>query len=242
MNRRLMVLNVALAGAVVYAGMEGRRQWVAANERKAQILRTQVPPAPAPPFTRQPEVSPVLASGYANIAQRFLLDPSRNPDVPVEPKPLPPPPPPRPPLPFFHGMMNIGDGPEISMSQTSGSVHKWLHAGEAIGEFKLVAFDADNIELEWNGERIVKPLVELSGHTGGTGQVAEAPPENDQPPTRVIPPPAPVGPGAENVAGERACQSNDTMPVGTVVNGVIKTIVRNPLFGSENCIWKPVGR
>jgi hypothetical protein len=237
-----MVLNVALVGAVVYAGVEGRRQWVAAKERQADIIRKGfVPPAPAPPFTRQPEVQPVLASGYAPIAQRFLLDPSRNPDVPIEKPPAPPPPPPRPALPFFHGMMNIGDGPEVSMSATANAVHRWLHAGEKIGEFKLVAFDADNIELEWNGDRIIKPLAELSGHSA-QGQAIEAPPENDQPPTRVIPPPAPVGPGQENVAGERSCQANDTMPVGTVMNGVVKTIVRNPLFGSENCIWKPVGR
>jgi hypothetical protein len=243
LNRRLILLNVVLAGAVVYAGVEVRRQWVAAKEREVQIRRGSVPPAPAPPFTLQPEVPPVMASGYATIAQRFLLDPSRNPDLPIEVPPPLPPPPPRPPLPFFHGMMNIGDGPEISLSQTSGSVHKWLHPGETIGDFKLVAFTADDIELEWNGQRIVKQLAELSGHEAGPGQPAETSAEAEPAPVRVAKPPGNYGPdAASNAVGEHSCVDGDTTPAGTVLNGLQKTIVKNPLFGSENCIWRPVGR
>jgi hypothetical protein len=235
-----MLLNVALVGAVVYAGVEVRRQWTAAREREAQIQRAKVPPAPAPPFTRQPEVPAVMAAGYETIAGRFLLDPSRNSKVPIEVPPPPPPPPPRPPLPFFHGMMNIGDGPEIILSEKEGTEHKRMHAGEAIGEFTLVAFNADSIELDWNGERIVKPLVELSGHREGPGQQAEE--SSPEPVARVAPTPGDYGPGDPNGTGERACVPGDTTPEGTEKDGVVKTLVRNPLFGSVNCIWKPRGR
>jgi hypothetical protein len=144
-----------------------------------------------------------------------------------------------PPLPFFHGMMNIGGGPEVIMSLKSDATHKRVHAGEAIGDFTLVAFDSERIELEWNGRRIVKSLAELSGHGNGP-QAAEAPePEAAAPAVHVAPPPAAYGPGAENAAGERACQEGDTLPAGTETDGVVKTIGRNALFGTEYCIWKP---
>lgn len=240
MNRKLMILNVVLAGTIVYGGMELRGQWLAAKAREAKIRSGQVAPAPAPPFTKLPEVAPVMASGYANVAQKFLLDPSRNPDLPIEVPPPPPPPKPMPPLPFFHGMMNIGDGPEIILSEKEGTEHKRMHAGEAIGEFTLVAFNADSIELDWNGERIVKPLVELSGHREGPGQQAEE--SSPEPVARVAPTPGDYGPGDPNGTGERACVPGDTTPEGTEKDGVVKTLVRNPLFGSVNCIWKPRGR
>ena len=132
-----MVLNVALGGAIVYGGVELRGQWLAAKAREAGIQRGPVAPAPAPPFTRLPEVAPVMASGYAEVAQKFLLDPSRNPDLPVEVQPPPPPPPPMPALPFFHGMMNIGNGPECIMSVNKTAIHQRVRLGQrdTVGQF-----------------------------------------------------------------------------------------------------------
>jgi hypothetical protein len=242
LNRKLVVLNLSLVGAVVYAGMDLRRQWVAAKEREAQIQRTaKVAPAAALPFTRQPEVAPVMASGYAKIAQNFLLDPSRNPDVPIPAPPPPPPPPVMPPLPLFHGMMNIGDGPEIIMSVNAAAAHKRLHAGETIGEFQVVAFNADQVELEWNGQRMTKTLAEIAGHGAGPQQASETSQADAAPATRAAPAPAAYGPDkAENSAGEHACVDGDTTAVGTEKDGLVKTMVRNALLGSENCIWRPV--
>jgi hypothetical protein len=235
-----MVLNVALAGAVVFAGVELRGQWLAAKAREDRIQRGKVAPAPPPPFTRLPEVAPVMASGYANVAEHFLLDPSRNLDPPYEPPPPPPPPPPpMPALPFFHGMMNIGNGPEVIMSVRSDAPHKTMHAGDAIGDFTLVAFNAERIELEWNGQRIVKSLAELSGHSAGPQAAAESAPEaaavNERPP--VVP--GDKGPGEGNENGQRSCQDGDTSPAGTERDGVVKTIGRNAFTRAEYCIWLP---
>lgn len=239
MNPKLMVLNVALVGAIVYGGVELRGQWLAAKAREAQIQRGRVAPAPAPPFTRLPEVAAVMASGYANVAQKFLFDSSRNPDLPIEVKPPPPPPPPMPPLPFFHGMMNIGNGPEIILSLKTDAAHKRVHAGDTIGEFTLVAFNSEQVELQWNDTRIVKSLAELSGHSAAPQAVQESAPEaavvNERPPVVS----ESKGPGTENSAGERACQEGDTDAPGTERAGVVKTIGRNALFGNEYCIWKP---
>jgi hypothetical protein len=236
-----VLLNVALVGAVAYTGVELRRQWVAAKERQAQISRGQIQPTPAPPFSKLPEVAPVLPSGYSTIAQKLLLHPSRNPDLPVEVPPPPPPPPVRPPLPAYHGMINLGDGPEIILS-VGAAAHKYLHPGDPIGDFKLVGFSADEVELEWNGERFRKRLTELVAHSGQQQAAASEP---DAAPVAVR---APVTPGAygpdknANGNGERACVDGDTTPVGTEKDGVVKTIVRNALMGSENCIWKPVSK
>lgn len=235
-----MVLNVALAGAIVYGGVELRGQWQAARERQKRMVSGQAPPAPALPFSRLPEVAPVMASGYSEVAQKFLLDPSRNPDLPIEVAPPPPPPPPMPALPFFHGMMNIGNGPECIMSVGASTAHKRVHAGEPIGDFTLVAFNSEQIELDWNGRRVVKSLAELSGHGKGPQAAEEAASaEAAVANVRVAPAPADYGPGAANAAGERSCQEGDTLPVGTERDGVVKTIGKNALFGGEYCIWKP---
>lgn len=239
MNRKLMVLNVALGGAIVYGGVELRGQWLAAKAREAGIQRGPVAPAPAPPFTRLPEVAPVMASGYAEVAQKFLLDPSRNPDLPVEVQPPPPPPPPMPALPFFHGMMNIGNGPECIMSVNKNAIHQRVLAGGAIGDFTLVAFNSEQIELEWNGKRVVRSLAELSGH--GAGPEAAQAPAPDADAVTVRPPvvEASKGPGEENASGERACQEGDTLPAGTERDGVVKIIGKNALMGTQFCIWRP---
>jgi hypothetical protein len=242
LNRKLMVLNVALAGAIVYGGVELRGQWLAEKAREARLPRGQVAPAPPPPFTKLPEVAPVMASGYAEVAQKFLLDPSRNPDVPVEvvpPPPPPPPPPPMPPLPVFHGMMNIGNGPEVIMSVNPLIGHQRVQAGGAIGDFTLVSFNSEQIELEWNGKRIVKSLAELSGHKAGPQAAQESAPEVAAAPARVAPVPAELGPGMENAVGERACQEGDTLPAGAEREGVVKVVGRNSLLGTPYCIWRP---
>jgi hypothetical protein len=236
-----MVLNVVLAGAVVYAGVELRVEWLAARAREARIQRGKPAPAPPPPFTRLPEVAPVMASGYASVAQKFLLDPSRNPDLPVEAPAPPPPKPPMPALPVFHGMWNIGDGPEILMSEKPDSAYKRLHAGDTIGDFTLVAFNSEQVELEWSGQRIVKSVADLEGRHTTVEAAGGAPLAWNDPAAATRPKivEEDKGPGQENAIGERACVPGDTAPPGTERDGVVKTIIKNPLFGTENCVWKP---
>lgn len=237
-----MVLNIALVGAAVYAGVELRRQWAAAKEREAETIRHNVPVTKAPPFPKAPEVPPVMASAYEPIASNYLLDPSRNSEIVKDPPPAPPPPPQRPPLPLFHGMMDIGDGPEIILSEDAKTEHKRLHSGDKIGQFTLVAFNSENIELEWNGERIIKALAEIAGHGAGPRQAVEASHAEVAATAAPKPQPSPLGPGPEGSGGTRGCLPNDSTPVGAVVGDVKKTLVVNALTGSQNCIWVPVTR
>src|ERR1019366_6396814 len=39
---------------------------------------------------------------------------------------------------------------------------KAYHAGDKVGDFKLVAFDTDRIELEWNGKKVERKPDELA--------------------------------------------------------------------------------
>ena len=239
-----MVLNIALVGAVCYGGMELRREWQASKARQAELLRKQVKPAPAIPFPKPPEVPPVMAAQYASVAQKFLLDPSRNSDIILPPPPPPPEAPKMPALPLYHGMMNVGNGPELNMSVSASAMHQWVRAGGTIGEFKVVSFSAQQIELEWNGQRIVKNLSEIEGHGAGPAQQNATSASNNG--TTNMKPAvveAVKGPGeATNIPGERACQEGDTTPFGTVRDGLVKTPIHNGLLGSTGCLWKPVGR
>ena len=92
MKRRIVILNLVLAGAVVFAGLQLRNQWQAARAREAATLRRPAAkPAPAPPYYPLPGTEPVLAAGYKDIAQKMLFDPSRNSTIVVEVQAPPPP-------------------------------------------------------------------------------------------------------------------------------------------------------
>lgn len=244
MNRKLISLDVLLLAVVVFAGVRLHEEWVAGKARREALSRSSlVKPAPAPPFQKSPEPPAVMATSYAKIAQELLLDPSRNPDIPIPPKPEPQPPPPPPPPPVFHGMMNIGAGPQIIMSEKANTARQWLSPGDKIGEYKLVSFNSEAVELEWNGQRFIKQLSEISGHGAGPQPGGEQAGNQASAPA-----PAPVqqvslGPGAPGANGDRGCQNNDSDPFGTVKDGYIKTEVRNPLFPNSGggCVWKPVG-
>ena len=73
MKRRIVILNLVLAGAVVFAGLQLRNQWQAARAREAATLRRPAAkPAPAPPYYPLPGTEPVLAAGYKDIAQKMM--------------------------------------------------------------------------------------------------------------------------------------------------------------------------
>ncbi len=87
--------------------------------------------------------------------------------------PPPPPPKPMPPLPVYHGMMNIGDGPAAILSVNATSPQMEIHPGETIGPFKLVDVNTQEIALEWDGKVIRKTVDEIldrSDAAGGRGR------------------------------------------------------------------------
>ena len=240
MNRKLLILDVVLAAVAVYAGFQFRSQWMAAKAREAAILNQKPAPLPTPQFTPLAAASAVLSAGYAEIAQRLLFDRSRNSTVVVETVP-PPPPKPMPPLPVYHGMMNIGDGPAAILSVNATAPQMEIHPGETIGPFKLVDVTSQEIALEWDGKIIRKTVDEILDRT--TRQVvadANTPGPAAPPPPVVQVVKAPLGPGEDTGRGYKVCIPNDSTPDGSIVDGYRKVSIATP-FGNA-CRWDPAGR
>ena len=247
MKHRLLALNLLLVAALIYAGFQFHARRMAAQAREAATLNRKVAPLEAPRLTAQPAPPAVTPSAYENVAQKDLFDQSRNPNVTIE---LPPPPPPLkdpPPLPYFHGMMNIGDGPIAIMSRTGSGTQEEVHAGGMIGEFKLLDFNMKEITLEWDGRVIhkraedmpkqeggVRPAADVAGSSGTAVMpgVASAP----QPATQL----SEMGPGPDNGNTFRPCQAKDNSPNGAIADGYRK-VLRPTMFGNE-CHWEAVGK
>jgi hypothetical protein len=244
LRRRLLLLDAVLLALVAYAGWQVRQADLRAKARAAAMLGRKVKPDPPPPFTPLPAQKPVVAGGYAEIAQQTLFDKSRNPTVVVE-LPPPPAPPPMPPLPVYHGQMNIGAGPTVFLSQTANSAHEAVHPGEKIGQFKLVDVYTDEIEFEWDGKTVRRKLDALVDRTAQAPQAAAAagPSARTEAPVAAAPAAAvaksAIGPGADTGRGFKLCDPNDNMAPGTVVDGYRKMIYTTP-FGSA-CRWDQIG-
>ncbi len=241
MNRKLLLLDVVLVAVVIYAGLRLRDEWRAARARQAATLKRTAKPLQPPAFAPLAPESPVLATEYANIAQKTLFDKSRNPDVPVE-IPAPPPKPPMPPLPVYHGIMNLGGPPVAILSVTATSAHQAVHPGETIGQFKLLDVNSVEMTLEWNGEVVRKRVDELSARMNPQPQPA-AEPARTETAAPAPPPPAPAakaGPGDTTQFGFKTCSVNDGQADGAVQDGYRKVMHSTP-FG-QSCTWEPVGK
>jgi hypothetical protein len=240
LKRKLLLLNLALMAVTVAAGVHLRREWLAARAREQAVLMRRLRPAPPPPVSALPAAEPVKPAGYIDIAQKMLFSKDRNPTVIVEPVKAPPPKP-MPPLPVFHGLLNVGDGLTAIMSVKAGAQHLDFRAGEQVGEYKLVAFNEQEVMLEWDGKTFTKKVEELADHS--------APPPAPSPMAAVTPagapppPPAPpvtpkaMGPGKDTGRGIAMCQAGDTSPAGTIADGMRK-VLKDGLFG-KTCYWEP---
>ena len=245
MSRKLLFLNLVLACAVVWAGIQFHSQWQAAKAREAAMVQGRPRPQAVLPLV--PLVNPpaVMATNYKTVADKMLFDPSRNPDVPVPPPPAPPPPVPTPPLPVYHGFMNIGDGPMAILSVNAAAPHVGVHAGETIGEFTLVTVDPREITLQWKDRTIRKSTDELANHLPVPEQAAAPRSDPGAPAPPPAPPLTPVAPGPqgdETAFGTKTCGPNDNTlyPDGTVVDGYRKVSRRTP-FGTA-CLWERAGK
>lgn len=252
MNRKLLILNIALGAGVIYAGIELHSVWTAAKERQAKMPGPAPKALPVPPVAALPTQPPVLPSGYKDVAVKDLFDASRTSTVPVDPPPPPPPPPNPPPLPSFHGVMDFGDpeGPIALITEHNLPGHEEKHVGDMIGEFKLVAFDRKEMTLDWQGKSIHQRL------DGGGGEQAKVKPPAGGPeplPVGVIPGQAPqqvaeqpkqqgadLGPGAAMTDNVRACQAGDGAAAGTVTGGYRKEVNYSPM--GAQCLWRAIGK
>ena len=158
MNRRMVLLNVALLALVGALGWVLRANWLEAQARERAVLRRQVAPKAvlAPPSL--PPVQAAAPAEYIDVANKMLFSKDRNPIVVVEP-PKPAPEPVMPALPSYSGQMAIGE-PVIFLTAAKDAQHSY-HAGDQVGDFKLTSFDQDNIVLEWNGKTVERKLEDL---------------------------------------------------------------------------------
>jgi len=172
LNRRLVLLNLALlalAGALVWTL---RTNWLAAQARERAVLQRKVAAKAvlAPPAL--PGVKTVAPAEYIDVAGKMLFPKDRNPTVVVE-APKPAPEPVMPALPSYHGQMAF-DEPVILLSTSSNAAQRSYHAGEQVGDFKLVSFDAARVAFEWKGKNVERKLEELRPKETATQASAQA--------------------------------------------------------------------
>jgi hypothetical protein len=149
-----------------------------------------------------------------------------------------------PPLPVYHGLMNLGDGPMAFLSKTAGSTYETVHPGESIGDFKLLSVNTKEIEFEWNGKKVRRAVDELTDNSQNTADQQQAAAAGRPANAPVAPPPpqeppSAKGPGETNQFGTASCQPNDSTPDGTIRDGYRKVHRQTP-FGNI-CLWESVG-
>jgi hypothetical protein len=240
LKRKLWLLNILLVAAIALAGWQLRKEAreFHARERATLDKRPPVPAPPAPPPAAAPPT--VTGAAYLGIAKDMLFSKDRNSQVIVDPPKPPDPPKPLPPLPAVYGVMNIGDGPTVMMSEKSGGRQRGVHPGEKIGEFKLVSANSDELVLAFENRTVKKKVDELIDR-GGVESVVSAGPAGAAAGASSTPVPPPVGkpePGVKLGEGLANCQPNDPSPDGTIVNGMRKVVRQTP-FGAA-CSWEAV--
>jgi hypothetical protein len=240
LRRRLWLIDLTLLALVALAGSLLNGKWQD-NQRREQALLRKMAPAPLPvDLPPLPSVSPASAANYLELAQQLVFSRDRNPNVILDPPAPPPPPKPMPSLPVAYGVLDLGSGPTVILSERAGGESKGYRVGEKIGEFKLVSLTNRDLVLEWEGKQVKRTIEELLDRSGRT----EEPP----PPQQTAAAPgsglgvanlgAKAGPGVELGPSSRACVPNDTTPAGTVQDGYRKVVTATP-FG-QSCRWEAV--
>jgi hypothetical protein len=239
---KLRLLDLSLLILAGLLGWQVRREWIDSHAREQALRQGAPPPAKVPGLAPLDKVDPLTAATYLEIAVKNLFSQDRNPNVIVDPPP-PVPEKPTPPFPVAHGVMLWGGfPPTIVLSERAGGPQKGYHAGESIGQWKLVSLDNSFVDLEWEGKEFKKRIDELIDRT----PIVEASPAPSAAASKAAPagPAAkPLasssqsGPGADVGANQKGCVAGDGSPDGTVVDGMKKVVTANP-FGS-NCHWEP---
>jgi hypothetical protein len=237
LKSKLLLLNVALLVAIGAGVWRLREAWAAARAREEAVLHRRVTPKSIASAPAGPRIEPVLATSYAEIAEKMLFAKDRNPTVVVEVKPEAPKPMPK--LPALYGVMNLLDGTTAIMSEKPEMKHVGVRPGGKIGEFTLVAVDRDDITLAWEGKEVTRKIDAMIDRAG---PVPPAPSGVQRSVPAVVAPQTSQkrgepAPGVEVAKGIRACQQGDASPAGTVADGYKKLVSPTP-FG-DSCRWVP---
>jgi hypothetical protein len=238
LRRRLWIVDLTLLALIVFTASTLRRHWQEANRREQAMLRQMAPkiaPMVLPPL---PGATPASAANYLELAQQFLFSRDRNPNVILDPPAPPPPPKPMPALPVAYGVLDLGSGPTVLLSEKPGVESKGYREGDKIGEFKVVSLNSQEIVFEWDGKQVKRSIEELIDRSGAAAE--PPPPQQTAAPAPQVSNLAakPGGPGMELGPTSRACNPNDSSPAGTVQDGYKKVITTSP-FG-QSCRWEAV--
>ena len=251
MTRKLVLLNLLLVAMVGAAAWQFRENWLAARAREHALAKKKPPPAPAPVVPAAAPVPPVQAATYLDVAQNMLFSKDRNPNVVIEvapPKPVPP-------FPEAHGVMDLGGGPTIIMSEKAGGPQKSYRNGDKIGPFQIARLTTSEVVLAWEDKEFPKKIDELKPKVTAVQTPAELATGNRPPPPThgtFHPPtsedkavearealrPKDGTPGLDTGGVERNCVPGDTSPSGTVMGGYRKIVTPSP-FG-QSCRWVPI--
>jgi hypothetical protein len=239
LRRKLWLIDLTLLALVVWAGSALRDRWEQSREREEILLGQMVPKVPPPVIPPLPGVTPVTAVNYLGVAEQLVMSRDRNPTVILDPPPAPPPPKPMPSLPLAYGVIDLGTGPSVILSERSGSPQRGYRVGEQIGEFKLLAVNSQEILFEWDGKQVRRKMEEVIDKNAKTvepppAQRAASTPKTNAPTTVG----AKAGPGIELGPTTKSCVPNDKTPAGTVQDGYRKVVMKTP-FG-ESCRWEAV--
>lgn len=242
MNRKILLLNLGLLALLGTLGWILRARWIEARaQHQATLAKAARPSAQLPPPSPAPP-EPAVSANYLDVAEKTLFSKDRNPNVIIEVVPEPPQKPeePPPPRPAYYGQMGLGE-PVAFLSGEKG-VQKGFRVGEAVGPFKLVAFNRETITFEWNGKTLEYPLAELkpkvpvAGAQSGAPAFAPAQIVSAGPVIGITQDKNPVL-GMQN-GDIRSCVTGDNSPSGTVKDGFRKSVIPGP-FGPM-CQWEPI--
>ncbi len=238
MKRKLIFLNLLLAGLTVAAGWKLREQYLADQQHTDTLRRQQIKPKPAPVLAPIPKPDAFTPAAYVDVAQKNLFSKDRNPNVVVE---VPPPPPVKkmPALPVVMGIMGLPSGVTAMMSDKPGGAVRGVRVGETVGAFKVLALSRQDVSLEWDGQRIDKKVDDLLERVAATPEAAATPANAAEAAAAPNAPPAPAKPSTITIGDDmKACVPGDPSPGGTVVDGYRKVKEATP-FG-EACRWYKV--
>lgn len=241
---RLFLLNVLLLAGIALASLK-LMELRDATARREEMVRSSGPKLPQAKGTTAavlPERT--VAANYLDIAARLLFSKDRNPTVIIAPPPVKQ----VPAFPLAYGVLMMADPPIIMMAPKRGDGQKGFRAGDRIGDFKIVTFDARNIVFEWDGQRFTKNIQELADRDAQTAALLNRQNTPVQEATQPISAPAvkvlsntgasSQGPGQDTGGGIRACLPGDTAAPGTVADGLVKIVSETP-FGKV-CRWEKV--
>ena len=154
-------------------------------------------------------------------------------------QPKPAPEPPMPALPIYHGQMDFGEPVAFLSLPNQAAIQKGYHAGERVGDFKLLAFDRDKIEFEWNGKKVERKPQDLVAKEAAPGAPAAAVAAGNAPPPSGAPIPG-AGIQSANIA-VRMMQAEAAANGGTPAAAAVTTLSSAPANSGSDSNSAPAG-